>query len=101
MLNPVRASQGEILILIASAVLDRNDVFDLIRHERLNCLMRTAVFAAMLSAFSNVPTKGTPYHGTFEAMSTERAFAWSTAITFVPFTSASYSESSSEFNCPS
>lgn len=76
-------------------MLNRDDMFDLVRDQRFVVLPHPAVFASMVRAFAHGPSQCRADHGDRLNLSTARAFACSTEMMFVVWTMASYRASSS------
>src|SRR5205085_2034006 len=93
--------QGEVLLLVAPAVLDGDDVLDLVGDKRLVGLPGVTVLAPVPGPLADAPADGGPDHGVRDRARTDRALAWRTARTFAPLTRASYSASSSGLSRPS
>lgn len=71
----MRTGESKILNLIAAAMLNRDDVLDLICDEGLVRLPREAILTSMFGAFADAPTNGSPNHGFAANLRTDRAFA--------------------------
>ena len=70
----VRAGKREVFLVIVPAVLNRFDVLNLVRNERLVVLPSAAVLAPVVGAFAHAPANGFD-HGVRERLMTDRALA--------------------------
>lgn len=71
----MRARERQVTVFVAPAMLNRDDVLDLVRDEGLIVLKCTAVLAPAFGPRTNKATSGRIDHGVCCRFRTERAFA--------------------------
>ncbi len=70
-----RAREGQVAFVVATAVLNGDDVFGLVGDKRLIALPRAAVLAAGTGALADESTDGDEDHYARDQLRTERALA--------------------------